>query len=477
MDALESYIEEQRQAFGVPGMSMAVVQDGKVALSRGFGLRDVAQQKPVTEDTVFPIASVTKAFTATTLAMLVDEGLLSWDEPVRRRLPTLRFADPVVTEHVTPRDLLCHNTGLPRHDLLWWSRPDTTAGDLLERLPYLPPSRTFRQAFQYSNLVYQLAGHLVAEVSGTTWEEAVRTRLLEPLGMTSTAVLPGGRSPSGDDSRCHVERDGAMVEVPYLDVGAAAAAGGLCSSAPDMARWLLCNLEDGRVDDEEVVPPSVLAAAHSPAMHMAEESQWEELSLTAYGLGWRIGTYRGHRLLVHGGETKGAGALVAFMPSARTGGVVLTNAGGTVVHAVVLLRAFDQALGLDPLPWADRYREMKSGMEEAARRAQASRPPARDLPPSHPLEDYVGEYHHPGYGCMTVSLEDGELQLRLHELTFVSTHRHHDSWDLVTEMGTNLPLRFETDFDGEVIALFAGVEPAVPAIRFEKRRTPTTKES
>src|SRR5579862_4154590 len=183
MESIERFVTEQLAAWEVPGCAVAAVRGGQVELAAGWGQRDREAGLPVTQDTLFAIGSTTKAFTATTIGALVDEGLLEWDRPLRDFVPGIRLHDPVVTDRLTIIDLLSHRSGLPRHDLTWLGQPDRSRADIVSRLRFLPLSRDLRQEFQYCNLGYLLAGHVVDVLSGTTWEDFLRGRLLGPLGM------------------------------------------------------------------------------------------------------------------------------------------------------------------------------------------------------------------------------------------------------------------------------------------------------
>src|SRR5258708_14596618 len=233
---LERLIEEERQRFDVPGVAVAVVHGGRVVLSRGFGQRDLAKGLPVTDQTLFAIGSSTKAFTASLCGALVDDGLLEWDRPVRHYLPRLRMHDPVATELLTVRDMLSHRSGLPRHDMLWYGNEKLRREELVERLPHLEPNKTFRELWQYNNLMYVTAGYLAGELMGCGWEEAVRRRLLQPSGIggTNFSVLESQQAP--DHALPHAPTAAGLVEVPFRGLDLAGPAGPLHPSNPRPAR-------------------------------------------------------------------------------------------------------------------------------------------------------------------------------------------------------------------------------------------------
>ena len=256
MDALGRALEEERARFGVVGMAVAVVRDGRLAMARGFGERDRARGLPVTERTLFAVGSATKAFTATLIAALVGDGLLEWDRPVREYLPRFRLRDAVASDLMTPRDLLCHRSGLPRHDLAWYANPELSRREMVEeRLRHLEPNKTFREVWQYSNLMYLTAGHLAGEVLETSWEDGVRRRLLSPLGMDGTCFSPAEARRSPDWSRGYREHDGEVEEMEQKHFPVCGPAGSIYSSVADVARWIEANLDRGRLGDAEVIAP------------------------------------------------------------------------------------------------------------------------------------------------------------------------------------------------------------------------------
>lgn len=472
MEGLTGALERERQRFAAPAMAVAVVRDGRVELARGLGLRDVDAGLPATEHTLFAIGSTTKAFTATLLAALVGDGLLEWDRPVREYLPRFRLRDPIATELITPRDLLCHDSGLPRHDFTWYANPDLSRREMVERLRHLEPNRTFRQTWQYNNLMYLVAGYLAGELLGSTWEEAVHERLLAPLGMTDTCFSPAAARLFDDCSRGYRERETGPEELPPKDFPVCGPAGSIYSSVTDLARWMVANLGDGCIDGREVVPPSALKTLYAPAMAVAEQTAlWPERFGIGYGLGWALESYRGHRVVHHGGAIDGYTAKVAMAPSVGAGVVVLTNQHGSPLPDVACDLVLDDLLDLPVLPWGERLRGLQQAARQGGREAiDRRRATAVDAPPSHGLGAYSGEYRHLGYGTLSVTVDEDGLHARLGELDFDATHRHFDTWDLhYGAIEVPLPLTFTADADGEIASLAVSLEPAVPPIVFVRQ--------
>lgn len=470
---LEAFIEAQLEPFKVPGVAVAIVRGDEVLLSRGFGRRNLASDLPMTEATVMPIGSVSKSFTSALVATLVDDGQLEWDKPVREYLPGFRMHDPAATEHLTVRDMLAHRSGLPRHDLVWYGNEELTRADVVERLRHLEPSVSFRQLWQYNNLMYLTSGYLAEQLTGMTWEEGVRTKLLEPLGMASTTFTVGAAQSSADHARPYVLKDDVLVEVPYRGLDLAGPAGSINSSVLDLARWAVVHAGTGVFDGRQVISPGALKQLHTPAMVTPDTTEfWPENTSMGYALGWMVDNYRGQRVVQHGGNIDGFSAMVSVMPTERIGVVILVNRHATPFNNVIPLRVYDHLLGLEPLPWEARYRDLYESMAAGGRAAKSHRSAsAQSAPPSHPLADFAGRYSHPGYGVFSVRVEGDALVPSFHANRLRLTHLHYDTFQLEVEPfdeGEPTPLRFETDYDGEVALARIKLEPSVEPIVFRK---------
>lgn len=482
LDGLDDEIEAALDAFRVPGAAVAVVHDGDVVLSRGYGVRDREAGAPVTDSTVFPIGSMTKSFTSLLVGDLVEEGRLEWDEPVQEWLPEFRLERDYPSLHATAVDLLSHRTGLPRHDALWmaWEEADTvvTRSDFVDDLRHLEPTAEFRTAWQYNNFGYAAAGLLVGRVTDSTWEQQLRGRLLEPLGMRRSNVTVDSTLALADHATGYrvVRPDSGDVRVEPMDhfrIDAMAPAGAVNSSAAEMTRWLELHLEAGEVDGERVVPAGAVERTHRREMPLrggTSAVEGGEVSHESYALGWQVQDYRGHRMLQHGGGIDGFTSLMAVLPEEDLGVVVLSNRVGSAFTRAVALTAVDRALDLEPRDWTARFREQA----EQARQTSGSGPSdtARaGAPPSHPLADYAGAYRHPAYGTMRVSSAGDSLVARLGALTIDLDHRHYGVFDgraanpLLQEM--SFAFQFETDRSGDVEALTVPLEPSADPLRFE----------
>jgi CubicO group peptidase (beta-lactamase class C family) len=473
VDSVERFVAEQLAAWEVPGCAVAAVRDGRVELADGWGLRDREAGLPVTRDTLFAIGSATKAFTATTVGALVDEGLLEWDRPLRDYVPGVRLHDPFASDRLTIVDLLSHRSGLPRHDLTWIGQPGRSRAELVRSLRFLPLSRDLRQEWQYCNLGYLVAGHVVEALSGVPWEDFVRARLLEPLGMRRTNLSVDEMLADGDHAAAYTRRGGVIAGVPQRPLPAMAPAGAINSSAADMARWLLAQLAGGQLDGATVMSPATATRQLTPHMLTPEPEALPGLTGYAYGLGWSIGWYREHRIALHSGGIDGFTTYCMLLPDDGIGVAVLTNSSASLMHLVVACRVLDELLGAEPLDMSGFLRPRFDAVMAGSREAKAARRVISGAPPARPLSAYAGEYEHPGYGTLAITLDGDALRPSLGTMDLSLAHRHYETFDLEwRETGDQpavFPLTFLSAPDGDVSALTVQFEPLVESLRFDKR--------
>jgi CubicO group peptidase (beta-lactamase class C family) len=434
-DAVADVIRE----FQVPGFAVSAVQHGRVVLQAGYGLRDVAHRLPVTADTLFPIASATKPFTSLMAAMMVEEGHLAWDVPLREFLPRFRLMDPVASEHATLRDLLCHRTGLPRHDHLWVCHARTMdRSELVGRLRYLPPSWAFRTHWEYNNLMFITAGHAVEHATGRGYEESVQDRILKPLEMHSSlfSVEQARRAP--DHSCPYKLIGGAPKEVPHRDISVVAPAGGIISNVKDMAHWLLLQLGNGQFEGRRLASEASIREMWSPQMVIPDGSseavlrRFPEVGYSSYGLGWFNEPYRGLTTIHHAGGIDGFASLVMMVPSEEIGVVVLCNLNGNAWPFLVAYAAIDRLLGLEPIDWLGRAKGLLGYLDEAERQGETQVAAERrsGTSPSRALDAYAGEFEHPAYGRLSVTRNGDSLVAALGSETYPMAHYHYDVFGL-----------------------------------------------
>ena len=474
MESVERFVVDQLDAWDVPGCAVAAVRGGRVELAGGWGLRDREAGLPVTQDTLFAIGSVTKAFTATTIGALVDEGLLEWDRPLRDYVPDVRLNDPFASDRLTIVDLLSHRSGLPRHDLTWLGHPTRSRADIVRSLRYLPLSRDLRQEFQYCNLGYLVAGYVVEALSGVRWEDFVLGRLLGPLGMRRSNLSVDEMLADADHAAAYTRRDGVLEEVPQRPLPAMAPAGAINSSAADMGRWLLAQLAGGQLDDVTVMSAATAKRQLTPQMLMPDSGLMPGLTQYAYGLGWAIGHYRDHKLAMHSGGIDGFTTHCMLLPDDGIGVVVLTNTSSSLMHMVVASRVLDELLGAEPLDVFSVLKPLFDSILAGSHEAKAARRVAPGAPPARPLSAYAGEYGHPGYGTLTIALDGDTLKPSFGTMDLSLVHRHYETFDLtwheISDQPVVFPLTFLSDPDGDVNALTVQFEPLVEPLRFGRRQ-------
>ncbi len=470
LDGIDAFIEHAMADWHIPGLAVAVVQAESPAILKTFGLRDRDAGLPVTTDTLFPICSLTKSFTATGLAMLADAGQLDWDRPVREYVPELRLYDRDATERVTVRDLLLHRTGLPRHD--WVHMPGILDRmGLVSALRYLEPTADLRAKWQYQNLMYNLAGVVAERISGKTWEDFTRAAILDPLGMTRHAVSLQAMQEDQDHARPHMVLDGQLRQIPVRPIHTAPS-GGLAASIGTMAHYLHMHLEGGCFEGRQLLSPSASKLMQSPQAYVGA-SPWAELGEGHYGFGFDVLQYRGDKRVSHGGAWSGYCSALVMLPERRMGVVVLTNGHDHAMGAVIASTVFDRLCGRAELPWMQRLSDMhdKASQADAQRRAAWVQARKHGTYPSHPLLDYAGTYEHPAYGCISVSAENEQLLLDGLGMISPLTHWHYDIFMTDADPAIWLdgwPVLFRYGDTGQIDCLMMQLEPSLPEIVFDR---------
>ena len=420
-DGIDPYVEEAMRLWGVPGLAIAVVKDGEIVFARGYGVSSLAGGRAVTKDTVFPIASCTKSFTAACIGMLVDEGRVRWDDPVRKHVEGFELRDPYVSREATLRDLLCHRTGLVRGDLLF-VKGDMDDDEVLRRVRFLGQAAPFRTRFTYSNVLYGVLGEVVREAGGMPWDRFVARRILEPLGLESTFTGVEG-VPRERLAVRHEWRDGRVVPVRESRARERVPpAGAVLSTAADMARWLGFQLREGEAGGRRLLEPATVREMH--ALHCSIPIPWRpdcdvyDSKIVGLGLGWFVREYRGRKVVAHGG---GWGAETAIVPEERLGVVVLSNLDHNLLVALLVCDVLDAYLVGPERAWqkADKWDRwlalggpdrLGRARDEELRRLERTR--VAGTKPSLPLEEYAGDYESELYGLLAVRHEAGRLSVR-----------------------------------------------------------------
>jgi len=503
LSGLDQFVASQMTEWHVPGLSVGIIQDGRVVLLKGYGFRDVEQKLPVTPRTLMAIGSNSKSFTVVLMGMLVDSGKLDWDKPVRDYLPDFQLQDELASQAMTPRDLVTHRSGLARHDLFWYGG-SLGREEMYRRLRYLEPTTSFRGRWQYQNLMYMTAGLMVERRTGKSWDELIRERIFAPLGMarSNTSVRD---LPASDDAAlayvwrpCPAEHAAAsgsaaapggtagpsadtcgLVKVPYRNIDAVAPAGSINSSVEEMLRYVQFHIDSGRYEGREILSKNNDVQMQTPQTLVGPQPIWpDDFGMATYGLGLAVMPYRGHKLVQHGGGIDGFISQMSWLPKERIGVVVLTNmSGNNPVPNLVTESVLDRLLGLTPFDWVGRARQQTQEAEAAEKKQRDERAAARkpNTTPSHELAAYAGTYEHPGYGRVTVRANGPTLELSFTDFTARLKHYHYDIFE-VDDPAELQPLSglvtFLMDQKGDIDRIAVPFEPSVKDIAFTRVKNP-----
>lgn len=477
---LDAYVAEVMEAFEVPGIALAIVKDGEVVLAEGYGVLRLGEPEPVDGRTLFGIASNTKAFTGLALALLVEEGKLAWDQPVIDVLPWFRMSDPYVTAELTVLDLLVHRSGLGlgAGDLLFWPASTLTRDEIVRRLRHLPIENDFRAGYAYDNVLYMVAGEVVEAASGMSWESFVEERILEPAGMSDSRASLTAAAPGRNIAATHARIEGAVRFVEPDTSASISPAGGVMSSAGDMARWMNLQLARGKLADGD----SLFSQATSRELWklvtpIEPGTPPPELAPLAgnfngYALGFFVGDYRGRKIVRHTGGMPGYVSRVALVPEANLGVTVLTNHESAAMEAIAY-HVIDHYLDIDaPFDWLAGWRTVVAQWDSAGAARANETATARDSTagPSLPLERYAGTYTDPWYGDVGITLENGGLVMRFSHTPPLTGDLEHWQYDTFLVRWRDRALRadafvtFQLHPDGSIDRV--RMEPASPDVDF-----------
>jgi len=468
LQQLDATVEQVRERFDVPGIAVAVVKDGKVVLERGWGVREQGRPEPVESDTLFAIASNTKAFTATALNLLAEEGKLKMDDKVIDHLPGFRMSDPYVTAQMTVRDLLAHRSGLSlgAGDLLFWPTTRYSNAEVVQRLAQVPLKGSFRERYAYDNILYAVAQQVIEEVSGMSFQQFLQQRIFDKVGMSGTRYNADHLQPGDKPAVGHAKFDFTDLRtVAPLTWSNNAGAGGIYSSVHDMARWMQVQLAHGALADGtplftaksqqqmwQMLIPQVVPEPSVPELAAARPN------FAGYGEGWSLSDFRGHKLVWHTGGWPGMVSRLTLVPEENLGVVVLTNQEVGAAFNAITLSVLDAYLGGDGRDWVDAYAKAVAKGQDKADAAWARHQAERSggTRPSLPLAGYAGQYRDRWYGDMQISVEGKALRLRFastEQLTGRLEHWQHDTfivrWD-DRSLNADAFVNFSLDPDGKV---------------------------
>lgn len=411
-EEFDAFIKAQYDRFDLPAISVAIVKDGAVMLTSNYGKRSSKADNAPDGNTLYGIASLSKAFTAASVGMLVDEGKLDWEDKVKDRLPWFEMNDPYVTEHMTIEDLLCHRSGLITFDcdLLWYGT-DYTREEAIKRIKYREPTYEFRDQFGYQNLMFMTAGEIIEEASGMSWDDFVETRILKPLGMSRTTSRFATFSTDFNVAKPHLQGEEIFM-LSYDNSGATAA---LNSSTSDMSKWMEFWLNDGVVGGDTLLDPGTVQriwALNTP-LNVGSFDRNNGTHFKGYGMGWFLMDYNGRKVIHHGGGLPGYISKCALVPEEDMGIIVLTNDMNSV-PTMLMYAAIDWAMGKPYNQWSETFYNFKESNEKREEEKKAKRLDTRNADPLIlPLEDYLGTYKDDMYGDAVVSMGENGLIMSL----------------------------------------------------------------
>lgn len=464
----EGEVDQILKDWKVPGVGIAIVKGDKTIYAKGFGYKDMETKTPVTENTLFAIGSSSKAFTAAAVCLLAGKEQLDLDEPIKTYLPDFELQDEYSTKKMTPRDLLCHRSGLPRHDFVWYGSSKSRK-ELFSVLRHLEPTASFRGQWQYQNLMFMSAGYLVEKVSGQSWEEYTKKQIFEPLEMHTANFSVEDSQKSKDFALPYNEEEEQLKKMDFRNIDAIGPAGSINASVKEMANWIALQLNGGTFKGKKIIPARFIAEMQKPQMVMPGNTTDETL-YSSYGLGWMITPYRGHLVVHHGGNIDGFSAMVALLPKDSMGFVILTNKNATPAAGILRNELADQLLGLEDIAWSKKNLEQVEKAKAASEKAKTEKDlnQVKGTSPSHSLVDYTGKYEHPAYGIMEIVLEEGKLKTKYHTLELAIDHYHYDLFEVGLGPLGKMKMTFHTGTDGAISMLDIPLQPGVESIEFTR---------
>ena len=464
------------------GFAVAVVVKDKVVYAKGFGYKDYENKIPVTPNTLFAIGSCTKAFTASLLGMLDKEGKVDIDKPVRNYIPELKFYNDEMNDHITLRDMMCHRTGLPRHDISWYLFPTHSKDSLMQRIQYMEPSAGIREKWQYNNFMFMMQGLVVEKLTGKSWEDNIREKIFAPLGMNNSDVSLGEWTKSSDEALGYdVKSDSIIKKQEHYDIAAMSPAGSINSCVNDMAKWVSLWIHGGKLNGKEIIPSSYVRDATTVQMATGDglpDKVMPEVYFSGYGFGWFLSSYRGHYRVEHGGNIDGFSASTCFYPTDSVGVIVLTNQNGSPVPSAVRNLVSDKILGLKYYDW-ETYLKKSSDSAKAKEKAaevKKVKDTAAAGKPSHNLKDYEGLYNNPGYGTFEITLKNDSFFIKVPKMNLWMQHKNYDIFNIwpiddkdgIDTTGLSFLAQFNTGLSGYIESASVNLEPSVKPIVFTR---------
>lgn len=468
LEILDAYYQKTLDDWHIPGMAIAIVHQDSIVFSKGYGFADLKKKTKVDGNTLFAIASNSKAFTATALAQLVEEKKIDWNDKVIDYLPYYRLYDDYTTNNMTIEDLLCHRNGLKTFsgDLLWYGTTKTPE-EIIAAQKYLKPVAPFRTKFGYSNISYLAAGKVLEKVSGKSWSDYVQTHFLNPLKMNRTLTSTSQLNTATNVATPYFYEDGTHYKLDWVNWDNIAPAGALISSVNDYAQWLMLNLNQGTYNNINFFSKATQQKLTNAHTDLPVKENSERVHFKSYGLGWAVQDYQGYKTVGHGGGYDGMISKSTFVPEKGLGIIVLTNSlnwtPGALVNKTLDVLLAEENDGKD---WVGLYLNAKNQQDKAKKeKAIAHEQQRKQLGPNHlTLEQYTGTYTDKMYGTVTVSQKDGKLlfsmdETPIYKATLAHWNHHIFTFRFDTSL-SSLPegkLWFDLDKEGNVEELHIDV--------------------
>lgn len=434
---LDEYYARMVEDWDVPGASIGIVKDGEMIFSGNYGVLEKGKDASPDKNTLYAIASNSKAFTTAIIGMLVQEGKLDWNDKVKKYLPYFELYDPWVSNEISVRDLVCHRVGLGTFsgDVIWY-KSDLTAEEIIRRVRYLPKTFDFRSGYGYSNVMYVTAGELIRKITGKTWSENVKERILEPLGMDRTITSPTELEAKSNFATPHAREDETNVPIAWVDWETVGAMGGIISSIEDISKWMMFNLNHGLWGDDTLLTKETRNMVWTPHNNFTVDHTTRNdfnRHFSAYGLGWGLSDYHGFLRVGHTGAYDGMLSAVTLIPEANLGIVVLTN-GMKSPYMAATYYAIDKFLGVESRDWSAEYLERANNRQrEDTRISSRKEKRVPDTKHSVALEEYTGVYQSDIYGEIKINLESDHLRMEFEHSPYLAatlSHWHYDVWEI-----------------------------------------------
>ena len=482
LEGIDATLDEILKVTKAAGFAVAVVEGDKIIYAKGFGYRDYEQKIPVDANTLFAIGSSSKAFTSSVLGQLRNEDKLSFDDRPQKYIPELRFFNTEMNSNISIKDLMCHRTGLPRHDFSWYFFPTDNKDSLLQRIEYQEPFTGLREQWYYNNFMFLAQGVIAERITGESWEENIKSRFFKPLKMTRTnSSIKELEKSTNAAFGYELKKDSVISKMDYYHIAGMSPAGSINSSVNDMSNWLITWINNGKFNGEGIIPPTFVQEAIGSQMVIrggVPDDEFPDMHVSNYGYAWFISSYRGHYRVEHGGNIDGFAANVAFFPSDSIGIVVLANQNGSAVPSLVRNTIADLLLDGKKTDWSERYKERKDKAKKEAQenKSEATSGKVPNTEPSHILQEYTGIYSHPGYGDFSITLEQDTIFANFKLKKLYLRHHHYDIFEPieVTNAGIDtseafpVKLNFMTNNVGDISSVRMKMEAALDAIEFKR---------